>query len=38
MCDKKIFIPMYGKKESLNVEAAYCTVVYEAVRKLKKIS
>lgn len=37
MCDKKIFIPMYGKKESLNVEAAYCTVVYEAVRKLKKV-
>lgn len=36
MCDKKIFIPMYGKKESLNVEAAYCTVVYEAVRKLKQ--
>lgn len=36
MCDKKIFIPMFGKKESLNVEAAYCTVVYEAVRKLKK--
>lgn len=35
MCDKKIFIPMHGKKESLNVEAAYCTVVYEAVRKLE---
>jgi len=33
MCDKKVFIPMFGKKESLNVEAAYCTVVYEAVRK-----
>ncbi|MBT4056287.1 TrmH family RNA methyltransferase, partial [Candidatus Peregrinibacteria bacterium] len=32
-CDKKIFVPMNGKKESLNVEAAFSTVVYESVRK-----
>lgn len=35
VCDKKIFIPMHGKKESLNVEAAFSTVVYEARRKEK---
>lgn len=33
--DEKIFIPMFGKKESLNVEAAFSTVVYEIKRKLK---
>lgn len=33
MCNKVIFVPMYGKKESLNVEAAFSTVVYEIVRK-----
>jgi tRNA G18 (ribose-2'-O)-methylase SpoU len=33
LCDRKVFVPMYGKKESLNVEAAFSTVVYEAVRK-----
>jgi len=33
MCDKKVFVPMYGKKESLNVEAAFSTVIYEMVRK-----
>ncbi len=33
-CDKKIFVPMFGGKESLNVEAAFSTVVYEIVRKL----
>lgn len=33
MCDKVIFVPMHGKKESLNVEAAFSTVVYETVRK-----
>jgi len=33
--DDKIFIPMFGKKESLNVEAAFSTVVYEIKRKLK---
>jgi len=32
-CDKKIFIPMFGKKESLNVEAAFSTVTYEILRK-----
>ena len=33
LCDKVVFVPMYGEKESLNVEAAFSTVVYEAVRK-----
>lgn len=33
LCDKKVFVPMYGKKESLNVEAAFSTVIYEMVRK-----
>lgn len=33
--DTKIFIPMFGKKESLNVEAAFSTVVYETQRKFK---
>jgi len=33
LCDKKIFVPMYGKKESLNVEAAFSTVTYEICRK-----
>lgn len=37
LCDKKIFVPMFGKKESLNVEAAFSTVVYETVRKYLKI-
>lgn len=27
-CDKKIFIPMYGKKESLNVAVAFGICVY----------
>ncbi len=36
-CDKKIFVPMFGKKESLNVEAAFSTVVYEVVRKYLKV-
>jgi len=35
-CDKKIFVPMFGKKESLNVEAAFSTVVYEVLRKYLK--
>jgi len=34
-CEKKIFVPMHGEKESLNVEAAFSTVVYEIVRKFK---
>jgi len=34
MCDKKVFVPMFGKKESLNVEAAFSTVIYEMVRKI----
>lgn len=32
-CDKKVFVPMNGKKESLNVEAAFSTVAYEFLRK-----
>ena len=35
-CDKKVFVPMFGKKESLNVEAAFSTVVYEVLRKYLK--
>lgn len=37
LCDKKVFVPMFGKKESLNVEAAFSTVVYETVRKYLKV-
>lgn len=33
LCDKVVFVPMHGIKESLNVEAAFSTVVYEMVRK-----
>jgi len=32
-CDKKVFVPMNGEKESLNVEAAFSTVTYEFLRK-----
>lgn len=35
LCDKVVFVPMHGVKESLNVEAAFSTVVYEMVRKFK---
>ena len=31
-CDKKISIPMYGKKESLNVSVAMGIAVYELIR------
>lgn len=30
-CDKKISIPMYGKKESLNVSVATGIAVYELI-------
>ncbi len=33
-CDKKIAIPMYGKKESLNVSVATGIAVYEILRKV----
>ncbi|MBT3704163.1 TrmH family RNA methyltransferase [Candidatus Peregrinibacteria bacterium] len=32
-CDKKVFVPMNGLKESLNVEACFSTVTYEFLRK-----
>jgi tRNA G18 (ribose-2'-O)-methylase SpoU len=33
MCDKVIFVPMHGKKESLNVATVAGIVMYEAIRK-----
>lgn len=35
LADKIIAIPMYGQKESLNVEAAYAVAVYELLKYLK---
>lgn len=32
-CDKKVFIPMYGKKESLNVAVAFGIAVYAITYK-----
>ena len=31
-CDKKISIPMYGKKESLNVAVAFGVAVYQLIK------
>jgi 23S rRNA (guanosine2251-2'-O)-methyltransferase len=31
-CDKKVFIPMHGKKESLNVAVAFGIAVYQIIR------
>jgi len=31
-CDKKISIPMYGKKESLNVAVAMGIVLYQIIK------
>ncbi|OGY90670.1 MAG: hypothetical protein A3B30_02830 [Candidatus Komeilibacteria bacterium RIFCSPLOWO2_01_FULL_52_15] len=35
LCDRIIFIPMYGKKESLNVSVAFGIAAYYIVRKRK---
>src|SRR3990167_2131382 len=32
-CDKKIFIPMYGKKESLNVSVAAGVALYQLLKQ-----
>jgi len=32
-CDKKISIPMYGKKESLNVAVAFGIAAYQLIKK-----
>ena len=37
LCDKVVFVPMHGIKESLNVEAAFSTVVYEMVRRYNSV-
>ena len=36
LADKVISIPMYGQKESLNVEAAYAVAVYEILKQCKR--
>ncbi|MBN1331628.1 RNA methyltransferase [Candidatus Dojkabacteria bacterium] len=33
LSDKQVKIPMYGQKESLNVEVSFAVVVYEIIRK-----
>lgn len=33
LCDKTVYIPMYGTKESLNVATTCGIVIYEAIRK-----